>query len=117
MSYKLFLWTIPFGKVGRRGWGGGETGWGNLTRRVFPPASLVIFPCQVKTKEELGLSVSFLYIQNYCQKGEFLNLKQKSKMSKWILLIEVFKYEGGEYEASFISSSVPEDLYNRFQIL
>lgn len=82
LGYKLFLWIISFVKVGR--------GWGRARMEetwlwVFPPASLVIFPCQVKPKQELGVSVSCPFIQNYCQRGELLNLKLKSKPSKWIL--------------------------------
>lgn len=70
-----------------------------LDSQGFPASISVIFPCQVKTKQKFRVSFSFPYIQNYCQKGEFLNLKLKSKGSKWILLMEVFKNEGGEYEA------------------
>lgn len=70
-----------------------------LDSQGFPASISVIFPCQVKTKQKFEVSFSFPYIQNYCQKGEFLNLKLKSKASKWIVLMEVFKNEGGEYEA------------------
>lgn len=97
MCYKLFLWTIPFVKVGRRGWGGEGARMRELDSQGFPASISVIFPCQVKTKQKFGVSFSFPSIQNYGQKGEFLNLKRKA--SKWVFLMEVFKNGGGEYEA------------------